>query len=168
MKHNLSKTRIYRIYSGMKQRCYNPKLSQYKRYGGRGIKICSEWLGPNGFINFYTWAVANGYQDTLTIDRKNNNDNYCPENCQWITLSENSSKAQRSKYLDRKYSYKPILPKNYSSSIKILLKNNWIIIATNNHNALLCKGDKKVVLPVIKDVIMPQTLKNYLDINDNK
>ena len=61
-------TKIYSIYYNMKDRCLNPNCHAYHNYGGRGIKICDEWLGDNGFINFYNWAMSHGYIEGLSID----------------------------------------------------------------------------------------------------
>ena len=83
-------TRLFQIWMGMKQRCNNPNSPKYKRYGGRGIKIADEWL--KDFSSFHNWATKNGYNDHLTIDRVNNNGNYEPDNCQWITHEENTRK----------------------------------------------------------------------------
>lgn len=90
MKHGLSKTRLYSIYSGMKQRCYNPNNQHFQQYGGRGISICDEWLGENGLQNFFEWSLNHGYNENLTIDRIESDKGYSPENCQWITASLNS------------------------------------------------------------------------------
>lgn len=79
---------LYKILAGMKQRCYNPKLKSYKVYGGKGIRICEEWL--NDKDSFVTWALQNGYKEGLTIDRIDCNKNYCPENCRWISFSDNA------------------------------------------------------------------------------
>lgn len=93
--HGLSKTRIYRIWADMKERCFNPRKRCYKFYGGRGITVCSEW--QENFMDFYNWAMLNGYQDNLTIDRVNVNGNYEPSNCRWATAREQANNKQLTK-----------------------------------------------------------------------
>jgi hypothetical protein len=83
--HGQSNSRIYRIWSQMKVRCFSKKKDNYNLYGGRGITICPEWLD---FNNFFKWAVKNGYKDDLSIDRINVDGNYEPENCRWATRKE--------------------------------------------------------------------------------
>jgi hypothetical protein len=87
--HDLSKSRVYKIYRSMIQRCYNPNAHAYEIYGGRGIKICDEWIDKKeGFVRFYNWSMNNGYSDNLTIDRINVNGNYEPNNCKWSTMKD--------------------------------------------------------------------------------
>lgn len=90
--HNMTHTRLYRIYKGMIGRCYYPCNQRYNAYGGRGIKVCDEW--KNDRTKFFEWAITNGYSDDLTIERIDVNGDYCPENCCWITMSEQYKNKQ--------------------------------------------------------------------------
>ena len=92
--HGQSKTRLYRIWAGLRSRCNNPNDKKFKDYGGRGITVCQEW--QNGFESFATWALANGYSEDLTIERKDVNGNYEPSNCLWITSKEQADNKRTS------------------------------------------------------------------------
>lgn len=99
-RHGMYKTKIYSHWENMKQRCYSKNASYYKNYGGRGIIVCNEWI--NDFMAFYTWSMKNGYQNNLELDRINNNGNYEPDNCRWITHKE----QQYNKRSNRLITYK--------------------------------------------------------------
>ena len=83
--HGLSKEALYDVWRDMIRRCENPNDHAYKYYGGRGITVCEEW---HKLEVFYAWAISSGYAKGLTIERKDVNGNYCPENCTWITMKE--------------------------------------------------------------------------------
>ena len=89
---------LYNKWGSMKTRCYYPQSKDYKNYGGRGIKICDEWLN---YDNFRNWSISTGYQEGLTIDRIDNDRNYEPSNCKWITMKE----QQRNKRNNRIITY---------------------------------------------------------------
>lgn len=87
--HGLRYHPIWNSWHGMVDRCTNPNNAFWYRYGGRGITVCDEWLDIHKFLE---WSVAHGYKQGLSIDRIDNDGNYCPDNCQWITMEDNASK----------------------------------------------------------------------------
>ena len=90
-KHGLKNEPIYKVWRGIKNRCYNTASFAYSEYGGRGITVCAEWL--HDFQAFYDWAITNGYKKGLTIDRIDNNKGYAPDNCRWVTMrTQNNNK----------------------------------------------------------------------------
>lgn len=89
-----SNSPIKHIFSGMWQRCYDKNHKHYKYYGGKGIRICDEWLKDR--TEFYKWAYQNGYEKGLSIERKDFNGDYCPENCCFIPKSKQSGNRKNS------------------------------------------------------------------------
>lgn len=89
----LSNCALYSRWKNMKRRCYDKNYKQYKDYGGRGIQVCNEWL--YSFRNFYDWAVNNGFDESLQIDRIDNDGNYEPDNCRFVTPKENANNRIR-------------------------------------------------------------------------
>lgn len=104
--HGKRESRLYAIWSNMKQRCYNENNKRYKTYGARGITVCPEWLDEvNGFINFYNWSMANGYDESAergecTLDRKDNDKGYSPENCRWTSNIRQQNNKSNTKYVE--------------------------------------------------------------------
>lgn len=99
-KHGMWKHPLYKTWKNIKSRCNNQNMTAYCCYGGRGIKVCEEW--QNDFMAFYSWAIANGYLEGLTIDRIDVNGNYEPSNCRWVTMREQSNNTRRNHLIEYK------------------------------------------------------------------
>lgn len=95
-KHGKSNERIYTIWDLMKRRCFDSNRVEYKNYGGRGITVCPEWLDAQ---NFTEWAYQNGYSNELTLDRIDNDGDYCPQNCRWVSRKEQSNNKRNNRLI---------------------------------------------------------------------
>lgn len=98
MKHGYAKTRIYSIWVMMRQRCYNTNNKDFYNYGAVGIKVCDEWL--RDCTAFIKWAMKNGYDEALTLDRIDPYGNYEPNNCRWATIKEQANNKKNTIYVE--------------------------------------------------------------------
>ena len=139
-KHGKSHERIYSIWHCMIQRCENKHNTGYKNYGGRGINVCKEW---KDFRNFYNWSISSGYSNGLTIDRIDVNGNYCPENCKWATIHEQTRNKRTNTLITIGKETKCLCDwaKHYCIRVNTVcdrIKRGWSI-----ENALTIKPDKR-------------------------
>lgn len=95
--HGVYRKHLYWILRDMKRRCNDPRRSSYARYGARGIRVCPEWDDPKAF---YEWAISHGYAEGLQIDRIDNDGDYSPDNCRWITKKENLNNTSQNVYIE--------------------------------------------------------------------
>lgn len=96
--HGMHGSRLHRIWKRAKTRCYNPNSKDYHLYGGRGIAMCDEWKAS--FPCFAEWALSNGYSDTLTLDRKDSDGDYSPDNCRWATAKEQANNKRNNRVIE--------------------------------------------------------------------
>lgn len=128
--HGKSNTPLYAVWNSMKGRCSNPTYHAYENYGARGIKVCDEW--SNDFQKFYDWAIGNGYQKGMTIERNDVNGHYEPSNCSWIPKSKQSENRRTNHYLTYKGETKTMSQwaRDLSlkrETIKDRLKSGWSV-----------------------------------------
>lgn len=128
-KHGETKTRLFKIWCSMHERCERKKHKYFKDYGGRGISVCDEW---NDYINFAEWSRNNGYSDELTIDRINNDGNYEPANCRWITRKEQHSNKRTNRKIEhngKMYTLTQLADETgiNKTTLKERLNNGWSV-----------------------------------------
>jgi hypothetical protein len=106
-KSHVDLPRLYNIYYCMKDRCFNPKNLSYHRYGGRGITVCEEW--KNDKEKFFDWSLINGYEEGLQIDRIDNDGNYEPGNCRWVSVKDNCRNTSKTIFVEYGGERKPLI-----------------------------------------------------------
>ena len=95
--HGMTNTELYRRWHDMKDRCLNRKRAEWNKYGGRGITFCDDW---RKFEPFMEWALSNGYEQGLSLDRVDVNGNYCPDNCRWIPINRQARNTSKTVYVE--------------------------------------------------------------------
>ena len=154
--------RLYRIYGNIKTRCYNKNIEKYKNYGGRGIKMCEEWFFDSN--KFIEWALANGYQDNLTIDRIDVNGDYEPSNCRWIPIQKQyTNRTDNNKYKGLCIcEWAKIFGISQSALGNFVRRNGWegtIKYYTNKQNGLLArKNTARPVICIETNIIYPSII----------
>lgn len=135
LKHGLSDSRLYQCWLDMKHRCYydfsknSKEYKSYRNYGGRGIKVCEEWLDESfGSLNFINWSLNNGYSDKLTLDRINVNGDYEPSNCRWISVKEQCRNKRNNRFLE-------------IGGVRMILKD-WMNLYNINRNTFYYRKKK--------------------------
>lgn len=152
--HGMSDTRLFNIWRGMRTRCYSKSDYHYKWYGARGITVCDDW--KNDFHSFYDWAMENGYQDGLSIDRIDNNGDYCSENCHWITQHEQTYNTRKNVYL------------TYNGETKCVSEWSDIIGISNGtlYHRIKCGWSDEKILTT--PVTVPETQQIMLEIDGQR
>ena len=143
--HGLRKEAIYAVWADMIQRCENPNHHGYKDYGGRGISVHEEW---HKFEVFYAWAISSGYAKWLTIERKNVNGNYCPENCMWIPMKEQARNRRNVELYEGKTSVEWEVELGLSPHLLNLQKSRRKLSLGEVVETYKNRGEKYYVFPV--------------------
>ena len=137
--HGDSKSKLYSVWKAMRKRCKNTHNSDYKYYGGKGIKVCNEW--DTDFESFKSWSLCNGYNPELTIDRIDLNKDYCPDNCRWVdfkTQCNNRSTNTRYTYDGETHTiaeWSEITGINYSTLYHRIKQGKTINEVLTNYNS---------------------------------
>ena len=131
--NNGAHSRLYKIWADMKSRCLNPDYPMFKRYGACGVSICSEW--SESFIVFKGWALANGYSENLTIDRKDNDKGYCPSNCRWATREQQVHNRRRTKTTGVSWD-----KKSCRWLARVMFRGKYLLCATFSNREIACSA----------------------------
>lgn len=171
-KHHQSKTSLYSVWLGMKDRCYNPKCKAYKHYGERGITICDEWLGNDGSTNFFDWALSHGYKKGLELDRIDVNKGYYPDNCRWVTYLVQSNNKRTTRFITYNGETKSLADwcRQYSmpyDTVHQRLSNNWSferaittpVKRVANHRKHVCNDSVVQLLLEAKSIAISDKVK---------
>lgn len=97
VKHGECRTKLNKVWRNMKDRCFNPNNKRFPHYGGRGIDVCQEW--KDNYVSFRNWAISNGYKIGLSLDRIDNDGNYCPQNCRWVNSIIQNNNFSRNRFV---------------------------------------------------------------------
>lgn len=162
----MAHSRLNSIFNGMKHRCYNPKDKFYKDYGARGIIVCAEWNdrdrvstlhnATKGFLAFKKWALENGYNDKLTIDRIDVNKGYSPDNCRWVSALVQANNTRSNHYLTYKGKTQSLadwcreLNLNYGTVRSRINRNKWSVEKALEVQSNVLSPDK------IKGIVLKQ------------
>lgn len=169
--HGLSHTKIHWVWGQMRARCTKPRIKNYNNYGGRGIRVCPEW---EDFLTFYNWAMAAGYREGLSIERINNDGDYCPENCAFVdrvAQSNNRRNNVRVEILGEHLTFKEISDK-YKISRPTLrrryyengLRGQALISTINTQNGLsvmVGSRERRTIELFGHEITFPEISKQY-------
>ncbi len=140
-KHNLTKHPLYITYQNLHSRCYNKNNKRYVDYGKRGITVCDEW--KNNFITFYNWAINNGWEKHLTIERIDNEGNYQPNNCKWATYSEQANNKRNNHFVTAFNENKTLI--DWTKDSRCVVTYHRLI---NRINILMWDAEKAITTPI--------------------
>lgn len=165
-KRSIYPKRLRQTYTNMNHRCYNSNDKRYKYYGRKGIVVCDEWIKDKN--TFYNWALSNGYTSELTIDRKDSNGNYEPDNCRWITLKEQANNRTNNIFIEHDGEIKTVYQWSQETGIspgavKNRFKKGKDILEDYYHIEININGEIKTLIELSKesDISYDTLLQRY-------
>lgn len=153
--HGMTNTKLFSVFNGMLTRCYNKKSKSYSNYGERGVTVCSDWLDNKEL--FFSWALSNGYEVGLTIDRIESEGGYNPQNCRWVNLKAQAQNRRKLDGCSSKYAGVRKQPWGYESRVMLDGKRTQIGCFDSEYDAALARdrfildsGNKYAKLNILK------------------